>query len=379
MLTLFFTFLSLTLSAHAQLLPPPTAGEFEIKGEFNYYSSAKNYAPDGGSVDLLNGGKLTQMLGLGEFIFDWTQEWRLYAGASAGQTTTDNYSLFSLTNNTKTNSGLSEGWFGAQYWYELESFDLVPEVDIIYPGSRVDTNSDDPLLSEGALRLKGGAWAVYQWDDFRPFGFLGYESRDGGRSSLLDYKVGLQYAQSSAWWLQGELRGYSSVTNDGDTDGVARDVYLLRVQGGSYHDYSRTPSLHEAALLGGFHIGQLGFYAGGAMSYAGRSSADGLTGLVGVTFDGALFVNEEAPGGPQATQYRPPPEQRFQVKPEKYDNGLFKDNPVPDDSAPAIVVRRQVVHKRPVSVRPKPVLPKKDSLNVELLMKQTEKSLEKGD
>ncbi len=353
----------MSLTAQAQLLPPPTAGEFEIKGEFNYFSTSSNYNPDGGKMTLPNGSKLTQMMGLGEFIFDWTNEWRFTAGASAGQAAVDSH----------TNSGLNEMWVGGQYWYELDAFDLVPEADLVYPGFRVKTESNDPLLGEGALRLKGGAWAIYQWDDFRPFGFLGYEYRDEGRSSLLNYKAGLQYAQSSAWWMQAELRGSSSMTNDSDTDNVGRDVYLTRVQGGSYRDYSLTPSSHEVALLGGFHIGQMGVYAGCSTTYMGRSSADGLTALVGITFDGAFFPPVEA--APQV-QSRPSG-QHFNVKPEKFDNSLFNDNPVPSSQVPTVV--QKSARKRVTRVRPKPIMPaaKPPAMSVELLMKQTEKSLEK--
>lgn len=374
MLTLFFAFFTVFTSvAHAQLLPPPAEGEYQLRGEFSYFGTSANYGNDGSKQSLVGGAKLNTMMGLGEFIFDWTPEWRFSAGFTGGQTSADRVTAPSNVIETHTNIGVSEMWLGAQYWLNFASFDFVPDAAFYYPLFRVDTNSGDPLLGEGAIRMRGGAWLVYQKGDFRPFGYLGYEYMDEGRAGQMPYHVGVQWAAESGWWLQGELRGFQNITNDSNTDNRSiRDAYLVRTQGGSYRYYSINPSSHEFAVMAGTHFGQIGVYVGGAMTYAGKNSADGWSGVVGLTFDGTIFASTNSVSTPRY-------EDKFKVRAEKYDASLFRDSaqPVQQPAIVAPVRPRTRVRPKPAPVaKPAPAKPP-TMPTVELLMKDTEKSLEK--
>ena len=71
---------------------------------------------------------------------------------------------------------------------------------------------------------------------FQPFAFAGYEYRDGGRSALLPYSVGLHF-RPNQWWIQAEYRGFTSISDDGDSDSnsrLLRTRYSNLVNGGSF-------------------------------------------------------------------------------------------------------------------------------------------------
>jgi hypothetical protein len=361
MLTLFFLLEAVLFShsAQAQLLPPPAPGEYQLRGEFSYFDTHINFGDDGSKATLADGASLNTMMGLGEFIFDWTEHLRLRAGLTGGQTEAHRLEAPNNVLERHTNVGLSEIWAGGEYWYHLAPFDLVPAVEVYYPLFRVDTASGDPLLGEGATRVRGGAWLVLDWGgDFRPFGYLGYEFRDEGRSALLPYHGGIQWLTEAGTWAQIELRGYQKLTDDSNSDaGEERSEYLTRVQGGSERFYSLNPSLHEVAVLAGTHFGQMGVYGGVSYAYMGKNNAEGVTYTVGVSFDGSFFTPTPQP---EVIRY----ENKFEVKQETYDPSLFQTSPVP--------ARKAVKRKAPPATKgPMPT--------VELMMKNTEKALESKD
>jgi hypothetical protein len=278
---------------------------------------------------------------------------------------------------THTVSGLNEGYLGGQWWTEFQQFDIVPQVDFVFPFWRVNSGSPTALLGEGAMRLQAGSWFMLPLKDFTPFGYIGAAYRDGGRSVLLPYSVGARF-NSNKFWIEGELRGYQSITDDSNSSQqTARDAYLNWVDGGSYEFYAINPSRSEAALMAGVRIEQIELYLGGAKTIFGRSSADDWQVRVGLAFNGQLF--------PHAPRAAAPSTERFIEKPEKYDESVFEQQVIPDpvdeqESLPP-VPKKAAPPPPPARTRAKPKVkpPKKDEPmpNVELLMKDTQKSLEK--
>ncbi len=394
MLTLLFTALSvLSVSpAHAQLLPPPAPGEFQLRGEFSLYNTSANYGGDGNKNALPNGTNLKTMSALGEFIFDWTEEIRFHAGFTGGETTAYRQRDITAPVEAHSNSGISEAWAGGQYWYHYASFDLIPDAEVRYPFARVNLSTEDPLLSDGALSLIAGAWLTATWGDWRPFGYLGYQYRDEGRASLMPYHLGIQWLPENGWWIQGEFRGYQTIANDSNSDnGIERDSFLTKVDASSYKFYALNPASHEFALMVGTHFGQMGVYASAAFTYMGRNSADGFTGTVGLTFDGSFYMPTPRPSEPQVY------EDKFNVKPDKYDERLFNSDPVPRPAPPPPKAAPVNTRIRPVAKPAAPVQspkaapgktpapgarikPAKGPMpTVELMIKDTEKALEKED
>ena len=375
MLILFFAYL-MTFSANAQVRFTPVAGQYEAKGEFQYLNTSANYPSDGGSSsNLYGGGKLTRMLGVGEVSYDLSPAIRFWGGFSGGQTTADvvnsSQSVSSPVTNTHTLSGMSEGWVGAQWWIPFQKLHVVPQVDFVYPFTRVNQISPDPLLSDGAMQFTGGSWFMIPLNDLTPFGYVGATYRDEGRSALIPYSVGLRYGRNEGWWLQAEFRGFQSITDDTNSGNRnVRDGYLSLVDGGSYEFFAINPSRSEVSAMTGVHVNHFGIYGGVSKSVFGRGSADDFVIRVGLTFTGALFARAGR---------APKPSEGFAPKPEKYDDAIFQNDLVPEPytEEPVVVVppprKKASAKTKSKSRRAAPAAPMP---NVEMLMKDTQKTLE---
>lgn len=392
MLTLFFTFLMLGV-AHAQhpaapggnsgVPLPPAEGHYEIKAEFDYFSTGGNYNTDSTQTNFISGGHYTTMDGLGQLTYDFSKQWRAYAGLDGGQSGADVLdNLHSIPalgyypTNHNTVSGLNQAWLGGQWWLRKGDFDIVPEVDLTLPFWRVDLNYMTPLLGEGATQFQTGAWLRYQhWNEVTYLAYLGYDYRDGGRAGIMPWDVGARY-ELPQFYVEGDVRGFWTVITDAADRGV-RDVYLNQTDAGSYENYAINPNRAEVAALAGVRMGPFEIYGGGLYTFWGQTSAAGWGAQIGVKFSGSLY---KADNGNK---------DQFQEPPEKYDDSVFKegapvtpDNTVPDvqqdniyqqqqQSAPAPAPKKKKVKKKH---------PNDDSNsmpNVEQLMKETEKSLEK--
>lgn len=362
----------MSLQTHAaELRFVPVAGQYEAKGEFDYTTTSANYPSAGGSsLGLAAGAKLTRMLGVGEINYDYNSFLRFWGGFSGGQTQANVITgVFpSIVTDTHTNSGMNEGWLGGQWWTEFESFDVVPQVDLVYPFFRIGGAAVDPLLGEGAMRLQAGSWIMLPFGNLTPFVYGGYAYRDEGRSSLFPYNVGLRYGERRNWWVQGEFRGYQTITDDSNAGNRGpREVILSHTDGGSYEFYSINPSRGEIAASGGFRYESFSVYGGASMSVFGRSSSDGWTAFAGVTFSG--FYPKKAPREEQNS---------FSEKAEKYDQQMFQEpqpltpDPVIEDTPPPPPPRKKTKSATPKKHKDEPMP------NVEMLMKDTEKSLDKN-
>ncbi|MGZ3722208.1 MAG: hypothetical protein ACXVA9_04710 [Bdellovibrionales bacterium] len=359
----------------------PVEGQYEAKGEFQYLTTSANYPSGGGSSSsLLFGGKLTRMLGVAEVTYDFSPAIRFWGGFSGGQTTTDNYnaaaSVFSTVMQTKTLSGMSEGWLGGQWWTEYQKLDIVPQVDFVFPFSRANTNSPDPLLGEGAIRFQAGSWVMLPMNEFTPFGYLGFAYRDEGRSSLLPYNAGLRFGHPETWWIQAEVRGFQSITDDSNSGNRAvRDAYLINVDGGSYEFDAINPSRTDIAAMAGARFNQIGIYGGFSKSLVGRNSADDWEIRAGFTFTGAIFAKAKRSDVPDG----------FSAPQEKYDDTIFQNDVVPEPyiedpvvtPAPKTAPLRNPTPATKNHAKPKKPVPDAPMPNVEMLMKDTQKSLEK--
>lgn len=358
----------------------PVPGKFEIKAEYSYLSTSANYPyGGGGAVGLPNGGKYTNMAGLGQLTFDVTKQARLYAAFSGSQANSTGINLtettaFNVITETNTSTGFNDVSLGAQWWWSYQDFDVVPQFDFLYPTWRVDPNGTGPLTSDAAMRIQAGTWLRYNFVDWVPFAYLGYAYRDEGLSSLMPYAVGLQFAHSEAFWVEGQFRGYQSVVSDTSTSTqYLRNFYLNQVDGGSYQYYAINPSQAEVALSTGVRFGSLGAYVGGSMTVFGQGSASSWTVIAGLTFTAAAFAPP-----PQRDQYFNPPSDNYNDKLFKQNTGPDKTPPeAPAEEEPGQVERR--VEKPKVPREKKPAAPAPDGPlpDVQLLMKQTEKKLDK--
>ena len=281
--------------------------------------------------------------------------------------------MTSIVTQTNTNAGLNEGWLGAQWWTEYQALDIIPQVDFVFPFWRENDNSSSPLLGEGAMAFQAGSWVMIPLKDLTPFVYGGLTYRDGGRSALFPYSVGGRYGKAMGWWIQGEFRGSMSLNNDSGSDfnsRAVRDALLSRTDGGSDVFYGINSSSHEVAAMAGFHYESFGIFAGFSKTVFGQSAADDWTITAGATFDGSLTPKKRAASA------------GFSEKKETYDKNLFKGPVTPEEDPEKILEEKPEAPPAaapPPAAVPKRKKPKRDEPmpNVELLMKDTQKSLEK--
>lgn len=284
-----------------------------------------------------------------DFGYDWNSQLEIYGGTSASQVQSTNNSQ------TTSNNGFDEVRAGGRYWLNLQGFDLVPQFDFVYPFFRVDTGSSDPLVGEGAMKVRAGGWAMRAFGEFQAFGYLGFEYRDEGRASLMDYAIGGQF-QPNSFWVSAQLRGYSSITNDSNMSNQAlRDTYLATADAGSYRFYGINPNLMEGEVEAGFKYQGWNPYVGFAQTFTGSSTAAGWTGLVGVRFNPPPVL-------------LPAERDQFTEPAESYDNSVFeRANPTVQQPQAKPQPHRQIRRRRPVQP---------SDQSVDDLMNQTEKELE---
>lgn len=321
MLTLFLVF-AVLCPAQAERPVPPRPGVFTAGGEFLHFKSNANFTQGGASQDLLAGTGITQMQGTLTGSFDFTKSFRAFAGLSyvqAEATSTDINNIFG-SNQTRSAAGFNEVVLGAQGWLPAGQFAIVPEGVFGYPFWRVDEGSDDPLIGEGAMRLRAGAWGIWRLPVIQPFLYGAYEYRDAGRASLLHYSAG-GHLRLRQFWLQGEYRAYTSVTDDGDVnDHNIRDTFITRANGGSYRNYSVNPESAELVAQAGIRFNGFNVYGGYATTMSGKSSADGDTFFAGVVFTGKVNLPKPSPRDELSE------EEQFQIEKDRYDESLFNED-----------------------------------------------------
>ncbi|MBX3020846.1 MAG: hypothetical protein KF799_04155 [Bdellovibrionales bacterium] len=315
----------------------------------DYFSTSRNFSSGGSSTALFRGAKFSNtQFGLGG-SYDFDKMWRVFANISAASTSATSNDPLILTNNiTRTNSGLNEGSVGVMSWFNLGPIALAPTLSLTYPFWRVNEDSEDPLLGEGAMQVLAGSWGIWRLGQFEPFVFAGYNYRDGGRSTLFPYRAGLNFRIRN-WWIQGEYRGTVTVSDDTDNnDQIPRLTYTTAVNGGSFRYYAVNPESAEAAIETGFRYRGFGFYGGFATTTSGSNSADGNLIYAGISYSGRIKLTPR-------TAVEEHPEEQFEIEQDQYDETLFEEEG-------ARKVKRKV-RKQP---------------SVDKLLHETEKDLQKG-
>lgn len=279
MLTLFFRILGVLCVAWAEAPEPPTHMDYRIDAGFLYFDTETNFNAGGNSSeDLHNDGYFTDMIFSGKYTQDLDKKTRVYGGFTYSMT--ESYDGFT----TRENAGLNELMGGGQYWLKVLGFPVAPAADFVYPLVRVDANSNDALLGEGAMKLRLGTWAMMGRPVFDPFIYLGYEYRDEGRSHAVPYSIGVKW-KNKPLWAQAEYRGFERLFAASDTSNRnQRDDFLKRVDGGSFRYYALNQALSEAAFEAGYSFGIVQIYGGAAITVNGSSAADGYTITVGAAY-----------------------------------------------------------------------------------------------
>lgn len=380
MLTLFLMNL---LLAYGEAPDAPTGTNYAVSADLNYFTTTTNYQAGGSSTeDLPNGGSFTDLKAEVLYTQDLDSAQRVYGGFNYGSVESYDGSL------TRSNSGFNEILAGGQYWIKFGGYRFAPALDIVYPLFRVSRGGDDALLGEGALKVRAGSWMFLRYGNFHPFLYLGYEYRDEGRSHAIPYAIGAKW-RAKPIFVQIDYSGFERLFDNADTENrQSREVFLRRVDGGSYRYYAINPSISEIALSAGYSFGSVSVHAGASYTVNGSSVAGGLAWFGGLKFspsgvkeesenfdrfapvDSGVDANFEdldptkpAPAPRRAPKRAPPP-----PKPVAKPQPVMQPTPTPQPQPqpqPTVTLKPKP--------KPKPRKPKKTK--VDKLLEQTEKQL----
>lgn len=279
MLTLFLLNM---LMAQAEAPDAPRSQNYSLSADLSYFTTTSNY-PAGGfaTEDLPNSGSFTDIIGRLQYTQDLDSTRRFYGGLTYSSVESYDGTF------TRSNSGLNEILAGGQYWMRMGGYKFAPSVDFVYPLFRVDRGADEALLGEGALKVRAGSWMFLRYGGLSPFLYVAYEYRDEGRSHAIPYALGAKWT-SRPFFVQLDYSGYEKLFNNADTENrSSRDVFLRRVNGGSYRYYSINPALSEVAATVGYTIQSVTLVGGASYTVNGSTAAQGLTVFGGFRFSPA--------------------------------------------------------------------------------------------
>ncbi|MBL7670064.1 MAG: hypothetical protein JNM39_06230 [Bdellovibrionaceae bacterium] len=245
---------------------------------------------------------------------------------------------------TRSNSSLNGVYFGTDFVLMRSPFELIPELDVIYPLEKYDTTTDYVMTSEGVLQATGALRIQHSFGAFLMFGRLGYTYRAEGRSSLLPYSIAGAYdTGSTAFGLA--VSGFQSLSTDQDqAKPLLRNTTISRVQGGARKFYSIEPSMVDLSLFLNMEISprwSLDF--NGGYDVAGTSYAQGPHGGMTLTINWDLFqkkgTGSQDISAPLTPESRLSTEKDIQMFKEEVQDGvdqkLFQARPTPIPEPPA--------------------------------------------
>ncbi|QLY25871.1 hypothetical protein HW988_02160 [Bdellovibrio sp. KM01] len=255
--------------------------DFELGTNF-FYSEA-NYENFGDGSSNLTSGNHYQLLDI-DFGTRYmpAKNWSVFASGTLSSAESKNSVA------TRTNTSFTDFIGGLDFIAYDGWLQLVPEFGLLIPFQEVNGTGDDALNSEGVFEFWGRLTAQKDFGTIRMYGWLGYDYRGDGRSSLLPWGGGLQL-KANAFRFGGELIGSQSLSNDKDTNTkYIRNAYLQNVNAGSYRFYSVNPSLIDTLFYATWVIdSKWSLQANGGATVAGENTAAGyhIGGFIRYSFD----------------------------------------------------------------------------------------------
>jgi len=328
---------------------PPHVGEFSFTDYASYYRSASNYLSAGTSTtNLPLGGYFQYINDTLSVNYDLLPALRINANLGYGNTTASNpFTTF-------TGQGMTEGGVAAQYWFRDKRWAIVPTIKAGFPFYRnsvvITSSQPNALIGDGTIWAEGGAWGMFYFHPVTIYGYLGYKYQDTGLASLLTTDVGASYRFDAARVRLG-IRGETNVTQDNDTPNpFYRNFLIATADNFSEKFYSINPTLYEAYgefdwLFTRMFEGGLGF----AQSIYGNNAASGYT--IEAMFRFRLPTGEAARQSSKQPEFNEPP---------AISEPIFAPAGVPEDE-----------------INPQPRPRTKKQKNMDQMMQDTERSLEK--
>lgn len=253
--------------------------DMSFRGKYFYTDS--NYLSSGGTYQSLPSGYGYQLLdmtaGFRATLPD--KNWAFFGETQFA------YAQAKSPSSTRTNSNITYIKVGTDYILYEDTFTLIPEFTFSYPFVKNATNVDAVALAEGVMEMEAKMLAQIHLGKIIAGVFTGYTYRDESRSSLIPYGVFAEMA-GKTWSFGGNLRGYSSISYDKDTNNqAARQSWATNYNGGSFKFFMPNPQLLEANFWSQVKTTkQLNFLFGFGMTLNGANMANGWNALFGMTY-----------------------------------------------------------------------------------------------
>lgn len=208
-----------------------------------------------------------------------------------------------LIGGERTNSAIHELRVATDYFFPMDTWDLIPEFEFIMPFADISLNSDDVLLNEGTTSMIAKLHAQTEFGQNDVFGYLGYEMRGDGRSHLLPWSVAMGRVAGS-WFWGGRVFGFQSLTEDDDTDQrLARQAFIEKVNAGAAKFFGINPNSIAIEALVFWQMSrawQFQFHAG--LDMAGESYSKGIFSGVTLVMDWGPLARSTRRKGPNTKE-----------------------------------------------------------------------------
>lgn len=245
---------------------------------------------------------------------------------------------------TRSNSTLNGVYLGTDFVLMRSPFEIIPELEVLYPLEKYDTTTDYVMTSEGVLQATGALRLQHNFGAFLMFGRLGYTYRAEGRSSLMPYSLAAAYdTGQTAFGLA--VSGFQSLSTDQDqSKPLLRNTTISRVQGGARKFYSIEPAMVDLSLFLNMKISpRWSLDLNGGYDVAGTNYAQGAHGGMNLTVNWDLFPKKGAApsdvSAPLTHESNLSTEKDIQMFKEEVHDGvdqnLFQARPTPKPPPPA--------------------------------------------
>ncbi|UYL10171.1 hypothetical protein B9G69_006210 [Bdellovibrio sp. SKB1291214] len=274
--------------------------DFELGTNF-FYSEA-NYEKFGEGTTNLTSGNHYQLLDL-DFSTRYmpSKSWSVFAMVSMASSE----SKSSVA--TRTNTSLTDVAGGFDFIMYDGVLQLVPELGVVVPLQEVNGTGDESLNSEGVFETWGRVTAQKDFGTARLHGWIGYDYRADGRSSVMPWGGGLQL-KANSFRFGGEVIGSQTISDDKDkSTRYVRVAYLQSVNAGSYKFYMVNPTSIDTLFYATWNVDpKWSLQVNGGATVAGENTAAGyhIGGFIRYSFDLTEGYRQEPYMAPAASPSR---------------------------------------------------------------------------
>ncbi|MEQ1665849.1 MAG: hypothetical protein ABL927_10775 [Bdellovibrionales bacterium] len=311
---------------------PPTfkPGRITASAQVEYFMTSSNFDTQGNPYDFQAGNSYSNVATTydGTYTLPNYLQFKGGFGYSYAQSTTLNLD--------RTNGAITDVHGSILYQIKFGKLHFIPQADALFAINKIDVTSDKVITNDGVNTYQGGSWLTYDISAFRLYGFLGYQNRSGGVSSLLPWRVGAT-GYFSSYKLSADIGGYKSITDDEYTTFPSLRTGVNNITSGNSLLYNGiNPNLTELrAQVEYVSKGSFDFYAGASYALAGESVAKGESFFGGLTYkldakkassDDTTYNNSSTTEsyGPDSRYDKKKPDPKFEPNVEEdYNDSLF--------------------------------------------------------